>query len=264
MDFLSKINANAGIDVKKGQFVAENATVKNFEVSDSTNTSLSTTISVDRANFENSNFNVLATSGISIHEGDDTNFGEITICNGVVSITTKGDDSDVSEFGGKFNLSSYKSNINSDSYINMTTVSNTSSGAYIRISSPLDEENETDASKVEIYTSEFLIGSGSLKFNIESRFNEHTIESPTDLHLSACNILFANTNGVFIAFKDNAGCMSFTRNGITVSTIPEGETNANYGNVLLSKSLRSIERLTQSEYDAIETKDENTLYIIAG
>ena len=192
----------------------------------------------------------------------DINSGNITMTAGYSQ-----NDSNVI-VGGEFEVSSYTSDIKSMSYINMTARTSSSelegTGASIRISSPLDDLNTTGASKVEISTSEFLVGSSGLKFINMSTLTQHTIETDdTTLRFIAPDSRFDDTNSVVIAFKDG-GCMSFTRNGISVNTTPEGATSAISGNALLSQSLRSIERMTQSEYDAIETKDENTLYIIAG
>ena len=413
MDFLSKINANAGIDVKK-DFVAENATVTNFEVSDSANTSLSTTISPSVATFNNSNFYVSAIGGIYIanNDTDAVPVAEMTMYNGSIGMITSGgghgaiymvsdslifcgasidiqydfgrgirilDDNTGEEgklqfnseffklqystppqfciYGGpafeitsimansnnnvqealptaeiksqrldisayskndnnipanitlhvtpaefvddttkepinndhdsilkvdesgihlytgcsqndasrRVEVSSYASDINSASYINLEAGIPTTDHASIRISSPLDDLNTTGTSKVEISTSEFLVESGGIKFLSIGSFDNHVIETDdTTLRFIAPDSRFDDTNSVTISFKDNGGCMTFTRDGINVSTTPEGSTSAISGNALLSQSLRSIERMTQSEYDAIETKDENTLYIIAG
>ena len=135
----------------------------------------------------------------------------------------------------------------------------------------MDSTNTSGVASVKVETTEFLVDLASessvqfnfgpgLKTNIDHSgitfHNNATISTPADAdgYLSLCsdNMSFV-TDRLVVAFNDGGGCIT-----------PTGSYNPIGGNVLLSQSLRSIERMTQSEYDALAVKDENTLYIIAG
>ena len=97
--------------------------------------------------------------------------------------------------------------------------------------------------------------------------NDTTIRIPSECadRLAFCsNNMVFETNELAVTLMNGGGCMVFNNNGLNVSTTPSGASSPLSGSVLLSQSLRSIERMTQSEYDALAVKDENTLYIIAG
>lgn len=51
---------------------------------------------------------------------------------------------------------------------------------------------------------------------------------------------------------------------LDASSLLHKDANSNISNVVVSEEIVKIKKLTQSEYDALETKDENTLYYIVG
>lgn len=211
---------------------------------------------------------------------------------GLIDITTSNMTTMVSarKVGGKFaggliDTQSHANGIDAESFINMTTggrdVNNVfRSGASIRLSSGVDSTNTSGVASVKVKTTEFLVDLGSessVQFNFYNRRTDidhkgisfvtgnDVAKIQSDNRLAFCSIstLF-ETNGLAVALRNGGGCMVFDNNGINISTTPTGASAPLSGNVLLSQSLRSIERMTQSEYDALAVKDENTLYIIAG
>lgn len=189
--------------------------------------------------------------------------------------------------GGLIDTQSHINNIEAESFINMTTggrdVNNVfRSGASIRLSSGIDSTNTSGVASVKVKTTEFLVDLGSessVQFNFGTGLKTHinhkginfsnsaTIGIPayTGGRLAFCsNNMFFETNELAVSLINGGGCMIFDNNGLNVSTTPTGASAPLSGNVLLSQSLRSIERMTQSEYDALAVKDENTLYIITG
>ena len=235
--------------------------------------------------------------GIHLDSGSNPDGNSIELytngVDGLIDITTSNMTTMVSarKGGGKFvggiiDTQSHTNSIDAESSINMTTggqdVNNVfRPGASIRLSSGVDSTNTSGVASVKVETTEFLVDLGSessVQFNFGTGLKTHinhkginfsnsaTIGIPayTGGRLAFCsNTMFFETTGLAVALQDG-GCMVFNNNGLNVSIIPDGASAPLSGNVLLSQSLRSIERMTQSEYDALAVKDENTLYIIAG
>jgi len=51
---------------------------------------------------------------------------------------------------------------------------------------------------------------------------------------------------------------------LDASSLLHKDANSNISNVVVSEEITKIKKLTQSEYDSLETKDDNTLYYIVG
>lgn len=138
-------------------------------------------------------------------------------------------------------------------------------------------------SSIHLSTTEFLVNQSDY-IDAKSRFvfgNKETrlsksglqfisgnqtskIETDGTLEITSPQTVQVEEVGTFrLGFKDYGGCMLFNKEGINVN-VTNSEGKQLLGHALISKSIFQIERMTPAEYDAIETKDENTLYIIAG
>lgn len=138
-------------------------------------------------------------------------------------------------------------------------------------------------SSIHLSTTEFLVNQSSYvgansRFvfgNRETRLSQSglqfisgnqtsKIETDGTLEITSPQTVQVEEVGAFrLGFKDYGGCMLFNKEGINVN-VTNSEGKQLLGHALISKSIFQIERMTPAEYDAIETKDENTLYIIAG
>lgn len=176
-----------------------------------------------------------------------------------------------------------------DIYLGSDTDINVSSGRDITLTA--NKGNGDTGAKIDIKfdssihlsTTEFLVNQSSY-VGAKSRFvfgNRETrlsqsglqfisgnqtskIETDGTLEITSPQIVQVEEVGTFrLGFKDYGGCMLFNKEGINVN-VTNSEGKRLCGHALISNSVFQIERMTQSEFDAIETKDENTLYIIAG
>lgn len=176
-----------------------------------------------------------------------------------------------------------------DIYLGSDTDINVSSGRNITLTA--NKGNGDTAAKIDIKfnssihlsTTEFLVNQSDY-IGAKSRFvfgNRETrlsqsglqfisgnqtskIETDGTLEITSPQTVQVEEVGTFkLGFKDYGGCMLFNKEGINVN-VTNSEGKILCGHALISNSVFQIERMTQSEFDAIETKDENTLYIIAG
>ena len=86
-------------------------------------------------------------------------------------------------------------------------------------------------------------------------------KQPTKVIQSEKYMNISNQANVFYAEND----ISFNcENDITFSYQPLVQMNGTQQGVVCSPNLNSIQKLTQAQYDALSSKDANTIYIIVG
>ena len=82
--------------------------------------------------------------------------------------------------------------------------------------------------------------------------------SKTALTVDSWPIISNLGNSAFAIGSENAVLR------LDASSLLHKDANSNISNVVVSEEIVKIKKLTQSAYDALETKDENTLYYIVG